>query len=87
MRNEDKTRSKSSISWLFAVIWLLALAVVAVIGSDIPKYMLIVGTVFFFMLLPAMNDAVREYDKYLQRRKNTSTSNLRQSRSHQSNSE
>ena len=64
------------ISWLFAAIWIAAAIVVARLRDDIPTYMLLTATVFFFMLVPSMNDLVKDYEKYMDRFRNrTSGSN------------
>ena len=51
------------ISLLLATIWIVAALVVHRSGSEIPASMLIVGTIFFIMLVPAMKELVKIIDR------------------------
>ncbi len=51
------------ISLLLAAIWIVAALVVHRSGSEIPASMLIVGTIFFIMLVPAMKELVKIIDR------------------------
>lgn len=53
------------ISLLLAAIWILAALFVWQSDLDIPASMLLVGTVFFIMLVPAMKELVKNLDKRL----------------------
>lgn len=52
------------ISAVLFVIWLAALVIVRRGESQIPLPMLTIGTVFFVMLIPAMNDLVSSIDRF-----------------------
>jgi len=45
-------------STILVVIWLLGLVFVLKIRPGIPPSMLVIGTVFFIVLIPAMNELV-----------------------------
>ena len=51
------------ISLLLAVIWILAALLVRQRNAEIPSSMLVIGTVFFIMLVPAMKELVRILDR------------------------
>ncbi len=51
------------ISLLLAAIWIVAALVVYQSDTGIPTSMLIIGTVFFIMLVPAMKELVKIIDK------------------------
>lgn len=51
------------ISLLLAAIWIVAALIVYQSGTGIPTSMLIIGTAFFIMLVPAMKELVRIIDK------------------------
>ena len=51
------------ISLLLAVIWILAALFVWESDAEIPASMLLIGTVFFIMLVPAMKELVKVLDK------------------------
>ena len=51
------------ISLLLAAIWVLAALVVWKSDADIPASMLLIGTAFFIMLVPAMKELVRILDQ------------------------
>jgi hypothetical protein len=52
-----------AISLLLAAIWIVAALVVHRLDTDIPTSMLIIGTVFFIMLVPAMKELVQVIDR------------------------
>lgn len=69
---DDKTVKKEAarerlhdrvISLLLAVIWVAAAVFVYRSNSEIPMSMLIIGTIFFIMLVPAMKELVKIIDK------------------------
>lgn len=51
------------ISLLLAAIWIVAALFVWESDAGIPASMLLIGTVFFIMLVPAMKELVRILDK------------------------
>jgi len=51
------------ISATLLAVWLVALLAISGAESDIPRYMLVIATIFFVMLIPAMNDLVSSIDK------------------------
>ncbi len=51
------------ISLLLAAIWIVAALVVYQTDTGIPTSMLVIGTVFFIMLVPAMKELVRIIDR------------------------
>jgi len=51
------------ISLLLAAIWIVAALVVHQSDTGIPASMLIIGTVFFIMLVPAMKELVKIIDR------------------------
>lgn len=51
------------ISVILALIWLVAVFIVYRSESDIPLSMLIVATIFFIMLVPAMKELVKIIDR------------------------
>ena len=53
------------ISLLLAAIWLLGVTLVVRSGTEIPSSMLVVGTLFFLMLVPAMKELVKVLDRWL----------------------
>lgn len=50
------------ISLLLAAIWIVAALVVHQSDTEIPASMLIIGTIFFIMLVPAMKELVKIID-------------------------
>ncbi len=52
-------------SLLLAAIWVFAAIFVWRSDTEIPASMLLVGTVFFVMLVPAMKELVKVLDKLL----------------------
>ncbi len=51
------------ISLLLAAIWIVAAIIVHRSTPEIPTSMLVIGTVFFIMLVPAMKELVRVIDR------------------------
>ena len=51
------------ISLLLAAIWILAAFFVWENDAEIPASMLLIGTIFFIMLVPAMKELVKILDK------------------------
>ena len=51
------------ISLLLAAIWVVAAVVVHRSNAEIPTTMLLIGTVFFIMLVPAMKELVKIIDR------------------------
>ncbi len=51
------------ISATLGAVWIIALLVVRSRGIAIPASMLVVATVFFVLLIPAMNDLVRSIER------------------------
>jgi hypothetical protein len=51
------------ISLLLAVIWIVTALLVHRSTPEIPTSMLVIGTVFFIMLVPAMKELVRIIDR------------------------
>jgi len=51
------------ISLILGTVWIVALIIVANSGIEIPASMLVIATVFFVLLIPAMNDLVRSIER------------------------
>ncbi len=51
------------ISLLLAAIWIVGALFVRASDAEIPASMLLVGTVFFIMLMPAMKELVKIIDR------------------------
>ena len=51
------------ISATLGAVWIVALVVINRSGIDIPASMLAIATVFFALLIPAMNDLVRSIER------------------------
>ena len=66
---EEETRKNDwAISWILAAIWLSGLILVRFSSTDIPLKMLLIGTVFFIVLIPAMKEIARGLDRFVARR-------------------
>ncbi len=64
-KSVDDTRSNDrAISWLLASIWLGGLILIRNIREDIPLTMLVIGTVFFLVLIPAMKEIARNLERF-----------------------
>lgn len=62
--NRQSTKKRDwRISATLLAVWLLALLAISSGESDIPRSMLVIATIFFVMLIPAMNDLVSSMDK------------------------
>ena len=65
---EDKgSRRDWRISATLLGVWIVALAMISAGNNDIPLSMLAMATVFFVLLIPAMNDLVRNIEQYVAR--------------------
>lgn len=58
-----KRRNDRAVSLILIVIWGIGLLSVATLQPQIPKSMLVIGTVFFVVLIPAMKDLVRSLER------------------------
>lgn len=61
---EETGKSDGAISWILAAIWLSGVVFVRVTREDIPLTMLVIGTVFFVVLIPAMKEVARSLDRF-----------------------
>lgn len=52
------------ISIILLAIWAVAMYIVWSLRSDIPLSMMAIASVFFIFLIPAMNDLVRNIEKW-----------------------
>ena len=65
---EETTRGNDGvISWILVAIWLGGLILVRTLREDIPLTMLVIGTVFFIVLIPAMKEITRTLDRLFTR--------------------
>jgi len=60
--SEDKRDWR--VSATLGAVWFIALAIVWNSDIEIPGSMLLLATVFFVLLIPAMNDLVRSIERY-----------------------
>jgi len=56
-------RNDGFISWILVSIWSGGLILVRSLREDIPLMMLLTGTVFFVVLIPAMKEITRTLDR------------------------
>jgi hypothetical protein len=63
------------ISVTLGAVWFTALVIVWKTGVEIPGSMLLLATVFFVLLIPAMNDLVRSIERYSAGRPETTERN------------
>lgn len=56
-------RNDGFISWILVSIWSGGLILVRSLREDIPLMMLLTGTVFFVVLIPAMKEIIRTLDR------------------------
>ena len=66
----DRPKGRAAKPVLFAIfagIWFTGLALVVRAESQLPPYMLVVATVFFFMLVPSMVELVQDFDRFTAR--------------------
>jgi len=61
---EETRKSDGAIGWILAAIWLSAVVFVRVTREDIPLTMLVIGSAFFIILIPAMKDVARSLDRF-----------------------
>ena len=57
------------ISWTLGAVWFIALAILLKSDVEIPASMLLLATVFFVLLIPAMNDLVQSIERFSKDRK------------------
>ena len=66
--SQEPTEAPKKRDWRVSAvllgIWLAALVVIRRGESQIPVSMLAIGTAFFVMLIPAMNDLVSSIDRF-----------------------
>ncbi len=62
-RNSRQRLHDRVITLLLAAIWIVAALLVYQSDIEIPASMLIIGTVFFIMLVPAMKELVKIIDR------------------------
>ncbi len=61
---EEATRGNDGfISWILIAIWLGGLILIRSLREDIPLMMLLIGTAFFIILIPAMKEITRTLDR------------------------
>ena len=63
MREQQTEKRDWKISATLLSVWLVALYFIAVERDDIPLSMIGMATIFFIILIPAMNDLVRSIEK------------------------
>jgi len=62
---DDTTReNNAATTWILVAIWLLGLILVRILRQDIPMTMLVIGTVFFIVLIPAMQEITRGLHRF-----------------------
>jgi len=52
------------VSATLGAVWFIALAIIFNSGTEIPVSMLLLATVFFVLLIPAMNDLVQSLERF-----------------------
>ena len=66
---QEETRENDwAITWILAAIWISGLILVRIARTDIPLKMLVIGTVFFIVLIPAMKEIARGLNRFYARR-------------------
>jgi hypothetical protein len=63
MREQQTEKRDWKISATLLSVWLVALYFIAGERDDIPLSMIGMATIFFIILIPAMNDLVRSIEK------------------------
>ena len=63
MREQQTEKRDWKISATLLAVWLVALYFMAGERDDIPLSMIGMATIFFIILIPAMNDLVRSIEK------------------------
>jgi hypothetical protein len=64
----DKRRARLAdrlVSIILVVIWGIGLAIILQLRPEIPGSMLLIGSVFFVVLIPAMKELVRTIERRL----------------------
>ena len=61
---EVTKKNDGAISWILAAVWLGGLILVRILHKEIPLTMLLIGTVFFILLIPAMKEITRNLDRF-----------------------
>ena len=62
--NEERPRRSNWLtSTILIVIWVSGLMLVTKISPEIPTSMLMLGTIFFIVLIPAMNELVNSIER------------------------
>ena len=62
---ESPRRGDLGVTVVLIIIWVAGLAFVTARRPEIPRSMLLIGTIFFIVLIPAMKDLVRTIEKRL----------------------
>ena len=65
---EEIRENDWAITWLLAAIWVGGLILVRISRTDIPLKMLVIGSVFFVVLIPAMKEIARGLERFFARR-------------------
>jgi hypothetical protein len=60
---ESEQKRDWRISATLAAVWIVALIIINGSSIDIPASMLVIATVFFVLLIPAMNDLVQSIER------------------------
>lgn len=66
MRQQSKESNDKRdwrISATLGAVWVVALVIISKSSIDIPVSMLVIATVFFVLLIPAMNDLVGSIER------------------------
>ena len=63
MTGESPDKRDWRISAVLLAVWVVALVFIAGRSDDIPLSMIAMATVFFVILIPAMNDLVRSLER------------------------
>jgi hypothetical protein len=65
MKAQQPEKRDWRISATLLAVWVIALFFVARERDDIPLSMIAMATIFFVILIPAMNDMVRSIERYV----------------------
>jgi len=60
---ESNDKRDWRISATLGAVWVVALVIISKSSIDIPVSMLVIATVFFVLLIPAMNDLVGSIER------------------------
>lgn len=76
-QRSGKTENKRDwrVSAILGAVWFIALAIMWRSDIKIPGSMLLLATVFFVLLIPAMNELVRSIERYSAGRAKTAERN------------